>query len=134
RHGEKWEIRSLVERLRHSNTRIFLSPPRPPAERFPPRLPLIARAPLIHWLRMRLHSWRHRAAREVTEVRATEAAPPAALGLPLAELGEKTMKVKSMIVLAAVVAAVALGACRWEEYRPLKLGAGADMPVAEKTR
>ena len=85
-----------------------------------------------YWLRMRLHSWRHRAAREVTEIRATEAAPPAALGLPLAELGEKTMK--SMIVLAAVVAAVALGACRWEEYRPLKLGAGADMPVAEKTR
>ena len=44
------------------------------------------------------------------------------------------MNVKSMIVLAAVVAAVALGACRWEEYRPLKLGAGADMPVAEKAR
>ena len=84
---------------------------------------------------MRLHSWRHRAAREATEIRATEAAPPAALGLPLAELGEKTMNVKSMIVLAAVVAAaLALGACRWEEYRPLKLGAGADMPVAEKTR
>ena len=51
-----------------------------------------------------------------------------------AELGEKTMNVKSMIVLAAVVAAVALGACRREEYRPLKLGAGADMPVAEKAR
>ena len=73
-------------------------------------------------------------ARETTEIRATEAAPPAALGLPLAELGEKTMNVKSMIVLAAVVAAVALGACRREESRPLKLGAGADMPVAEKTR
>jgi hypothetical protein len=42
------------------------------------------------------------------------------------------MNVKSMIVLAAVVAAVALGACRREEYRPLKLGAGAAMPVAEK--
>ena len=42
------------------------------------------------------------------------------------------MNVKSMIVLAAVVAAVALGACRREEYRRLKLGAGADMPVAEK--
>ena len=40
------------------------------------------------------------------------------------------MNVKSMIVLAAVVAAVALGACRREEYRPLKLGAGA-MPVAD---
>jgi hypothetical protein len=87
-----------------------------------------------YWLRMRLHSWRHRAAREVTEIRATEAAPPAALGLPLAELGEKTMNVKSMIVLAMVVAAVALGACRWEENGPLKLGAGADMPVAEKSR
>src|SRR5262249_38678654 len=68
-------------------------------------------------LRMRLHNWRHRAARAVTEIRATEAAPPAALGLPLAELGEKAMNVKSMIVLAAVVAAIALGACRWEEYR-----------------
>ena len=70
----------------------------------------------------------------MTEIRATEAAPPAALGLPLAELGEKTMNVKSMIVLAAVVAAVALGACRREESWPLKLGAGADMPVAEKAR
>src|SRR5262249_3815944 len=27
-----------------------------------------------YWIRMRLHSWRHRAAREVTEIRATEAA------------------------------------------------------------
>ena len=44
------------------------------------------------------------------------------------------MDVKSMIVLAAVVAAVALGACRREEIPPLKLGAGADMPVAGKTR
>src|SRR5262249_55254215 len=87
-----------------------------------------------YWLRMRLHSWGHRAAREVTEIRATEAAPPAALGLPLAKLGEKTMNVKSMIVLAAVVAAVALGACRWEEDRPLKLGAGAGMPGAGETR
>ena len=49
RPGEKWEIRSLVECLRHSNRRIFPSPPRPPAERFPPRLPLTARGPLIHW-------------------------------------------------------------------------------------
>ena len=44
------------------------------------------------------------------------------------------MNVKSMIVLAIVVAAVALGACRWEENGPLKLGAGADIPVAEKSR
>jgi hypothetical protein len=44
------------------------------------------------------------------------------------------MNMKSIIVIAAVVTAVALGACRREEYRPLKLGAGADMPVAEKTR
>ena len=29
-------------------------------------------------------------------------------------------------------AAVALGACRREEHRPLKLGAGADLPVVEK--
>ena len=36
------------------------------------------------------------------------------------------MNVKSMIVLAAVVAAVALGACRREEYRPLKLGADVE--------
>ncbi|HZT46438.1 MAG TPA: hypothetical protein VFA64_00595 [Hyphomicrobiaceae bacterium] len=42
------------------------------------------------------------------------------------------MKVKSIVVLAAVVAAVALGACRREEYRPMKLGAGTDLPVAEK--
>jgi hypothetical protein len=44
----------------------------------------------------------------------------------------KKMNVKSIIVLAAVVAAVALGACRREEYRPMKLGAGVDLPVAEK--
>ena len=42
------------------------------------------------------------------------------------------MNVKTTIVLAAVIAAVALGACRREEVRPLKLGAGADMPVAAK--
>jgi hypothetical protein len=47
-------------------------------------------------------------------------------------IGEKTMNVKSMIVLAAVIAAVALGACRREEYRPLKLGAGADLPVSSQ--
>ena len=47
-------------------------------------------------------------------------------------IGEKTMNVKSMIVLAAVIAAVALGACRREEYRPLKLGAGTDLPVASQ--
>src|SRR5262245_30363065 len=45
RRGEKWEIRSLVERLRHSNTRICPSPPRPPAERLPPT----DRGPLIQW-------------------------------------------------------------------------------------
>lgn len=39
---------------------------------------------------------------------------------------------KSAIVLAAVVAAVALGACRREEPVPLKLG--ANMPVSEQTR
>src|SRR5262249_26360921 len=111
RRGEKWEIRSLVERLRHSNTRIFPSPPRPPAERFPPRLPLTARGPLIHWFRIGF-ACACITGGAVTEIRATEAAPPAALGLPLAELGEKAMNVKSMIVLAAVVAAIALGACR----------------------
>jgi hypothetical protein len=35
---------------------------------------------------------------------------------------------KSALVLAAVVAAVALGACRREEPVPLKLG--AELPVA----
>ena len=43
------------------------------------------------------------------------------------------MNMKSIIVIAAVVTAVALGACRREEYTPMKLGAG-DMPVAEKAR
>ena len=43
--------------------------------------------------------------------------------------GEDTMQgVKGLIVLSAVVAAVALGACRREEPAPLKLG--ADMPAA----
>ena len=43
------------------------------------------------------------------------------------------MNVKSVIVVAAVIAAVALGACRREaRYEPLKLGAGADMPVAQQ--
>jgi hypothetical protein len=43
------------------------------------------------------------------------------------------MNVKSMIVVAAVIAAVALGACRREvRHEPLKLGAGADMPVAQQ--
>lgn len=39
--------------------------------------------------------------------------------------------VKGLIVLSAVVAAVALGACRREvAHEPMKLG--ADMPVAEQ--
>ena len=41
-------------------------------------------------------------------------------------IGENAMK--SAIVLAVVVAAVALGACRREEPAPLKLG--ADLPTA----
>lgn len=36
---------------------------------------------------------------------------------------------KGLIVLSAVVAAVALGACRREEPAPLKLG--ADVPASE---
>jgi hypothetical protein len=40
------------------------------------------------------------------------------------------MTVKNVIVISAVIAAVALAACRREEREPLKLGAGADMPVA----
>jgi hypothetical protein len=39
---------------------------------------------------------------------------------------------KSAIVLAVVVTAVALGACRREEPVPLKLG--ANMPTADQTR
>ena len=42
------------------------------------------------------------------------------------------MNVKSVIVLAAVVAAVALGACRREEYRAPEARRWRDMPVAEK--
>jgi hypothetical protein len=42
------------------------------------------------------------------------------------------MSVKSVIVISAVAAAVALAACRREEPAPLKLGAGADLPVAQQ--
>jgi hypothetical protein len=38
------------------------------------------------------------------------------------------MSIKSVIVMSAVVAAVALAACRREEHVPMKLG--ADMPAA----
>ena len=40
---------------------------------------------------------------------------------------------KSAIVLAVVVAAVALGACRREEPAPLKLGADMTTEVGSKT-
>jgi hypothetical protein len=41
------------------------------------------------------------------------------------------MNVKSVIVISAVVAAVALAACRREvRHEPMKLG--ADLPVAEQ--
>ena len=40
------------------------------------------------------------------------------------------MTVKNVILISAIIAAVALAACRREEREPLKLGAGADMPVA----
>jgi hypothetical protein len=39
---------------------------------------------------------------------------------------------KQVVVIAAVVAAVALAACRREEPVPMKLGAGADLPVAQQ--
>lgn len=42
------------------------------------------------------------------------------------------MNIKSVIVISALVAAVALSACRREEKVPLKLGAGADLPVASQ--
>jgi len=42
------------------------------------------------------------------------------------------MNVTSMVVVSALVAAIALSACRREEYVPMKLGAGADLPVAHK--
>jgi hypothetical protein len=40
------------------------------------------------------------------------------------------MTVKNVILISAIIAAVALAACRREEREPLKLGAGVDMPVA----
>jgi hypothetical protein len=39
---------------------------------------------------------------------------------------------KNIIVITAVIAAVALTACRREERAPMKLG--ADMPVAQQVR
>ena len=44
------------------------------------------------------------------------------------------MNVKSVVVISALVAAIALSACRREEYVPvpMKLGAGADLPMAKK--
>ena len=42
------------------------------------------------------------------------------------------MNIKSVIVISALVAAVALSACRREERVPLKLGAGADLPIAQQ--
>jgi hypothetical protein len=43
------------------------------------------------------------------------------------------MKVKGAIVVAAVIAAAALGACRREvPYQPMKLG--ADAPAAEQVK
>jgi hypothetical protein len=48
-------------------------------------------------------------------------------------LGEKTMNVKNVIVISALVAAVALGACRREvASAPMKLG--ADVPVENVAR
>jgi hypothetical protein len=48
-------------------------------------------------------------------------------------VGEKTMNVRSMIVVAAVIAAVALGACRREvEHVPMKLG--AEVPATQVAR
>jgi hypothetical protein len=47
--------------------------------------------------------------------------------------GEKTMKVKNVIVISALVAAVALGACRREVvHEPMKLG--ADVAVENVAR
>jgi hypothetical protein len=40
------------------------------------------------------------------------------------------MTIKNVIVISAVVAAVALAACRREEAVPMKLG--ADLPVAQQ--
>jgi hypothetical protein len=49
--------------------------------------------------------------------------------MPMKHEENETMQgVKGLIVLSAVVAAVALGACRREEPAPLKLG--ADVPAA----
>jgi hypothetical protein len=42
------------------------------------------------------------------------------------------MNIKSIIVITAVVAAVALTACRREERAPMKLG--AELPAASQVR
>jgi len=42
------------------------------------------------------------------------------------------MSVKSVIVISALAAAIAFSACRREEHVPMKLGAGADLPVAHQ--
>jgi hypothetical protein len=42
------------------------------------------------------------------------------------------MNVKNAIIISALIAAVALGACRREEAAPMKLG--ADVPVAGQVR
>jgi hypothetical protein len=42
------------------------------------------------------------------------------------------MNIKSVIVITAVVAAVALTACRREERVPMKLG--ADLPTAQQVK
>jgi hypothetical protein len=47
--------------------------------------------------------------------------------------GEKTMKVKNVIVISALVAAVALGACRREVmHEPMKLGADTAVETAAR--
>jgi len=52
-------------------------------------------------------------------------------GVPWTFKGEKTMK--SAIVLATVIAAVALGACR-KEVRHESMKLGADVPVERTAR
>jgi len=47
---------------------------------------------------------------------------------------ERTMKLKNVIVISALVAAVALGACRREvTHEPVKLGAG-DIAATQQAR
>src|SRR5262249_4994190 len=84
RRGEKWEIRSLVERLKALEHTDLPIPTSTASRAVPTSVAADRSRTLIHWfnwLRMRLHSWRHRAAREVTEIRADGSSATSRIGL-----------------------------------------------------